>query len=44
MTGDVERDLAMLRTFYADKIGLNPEQASRIAFRTEEAARKKNGA
>lgn len=38
MTGDVERDLAMLRAFYADKFGLKPQQASRIAFRSEKRA------
>lgn len=43
MTGDVEHDLAMLRAYYADKSGLRPDLASRIAFRTDDAARK-NGA
>lgn len=32
MTGDVERDLAVLREFYADKRGRYPEQASDIVF------------
>jgi 1-acyl-sn-glycerol-3-phosphate acyltransferase len=33
MSGDVERDLAGLRAFYADKVGRFPENASRIAFK-----------
>jgi 1-acyl-sn-glycerol-3-phosphate acyltransferase len=33
MTGDPEHDLAQLRTFYADKVGRHPEQASTIAFK-----------
>lgn len=37
MTGDVERDLAMLRAYYADKKGLKPALASRIAFRSDDA-------
>lgn len=33
MSGDVERDLALLREFYADKVGRHPKQASTIAFK-----------
>jgi 1-acyl-sn-glycerol-3-phosphate acyltransferase len=33
MTGDVERDLALLRNHYADKVGRHPELASTIDFR-----------
>lgn len=33
MTGDVARDLATLRAFYADKVGRYPENASAIAFK-----------
>ena len=33
MTGDTERDLQVLRDFYADKVGRHPEQASTIAFK-----------
>jgi 1-acyl-sn-glycerol-3-phosphate acyltransferase len=33
MSGDTERDLALLRAFYADKAGLHPQDASAIAFR-----------
>jgi 1-acyl-sn-glycerol-3-phosphate acyltransferase len=33
MTGDVERDLALLRNHYADKAGRHPELASTIDFR-----------
>jgi 1-acyl-sn-glycerol-3-phosphate acyltransferase len=33
MTGDVERDLESLRSFYTDKQGRFPEQASKIAFK-----------
>jgi 1-acyl-sn-glycerol-3-phosphate acyltransferase len=33
MSGDTERDLALLRAFYADKSGLRPQNASAIAFR-----------
>jgi len=33
MGGDPERDLALLREFYADKIGRFPAQASTIAFK-----------
>jgi 1-acyl-sn-glycerol-3-phosphate acyltransferase len=33
MTGDVERDLALLRKHYADKVGRHPELASTIDFR-----------
>jgi 1-acyl-sn-glycerol-3-phosphate acyltransferase len=33
MSGDVDRDLAMLRGFYADKTGRFPEKASTITFR-----------
>jgi 1-acyl-sn-glycerol-3-phosphate acyltransferase len=32
MTGDVERDLATLREFYADKRGKFPEKASPLTF------------
>lgn len=39
MSGDVERDLALLRAFYADKAGRYPERASRIEFRTSGAPR-----
>ena len=39
MSGDVERDLALLREFYADKVGRYPERASRIDFRTSHAPR-----
>ena len=44
MSGEVERDLATLRAFFSDKMGLKPEQASRIVFRTDDALPKKNGA
>ena len=33
MSGDIERDLDVLRDFYADKVGRHPEQASTIAFK-----------
>ena len=33
MSGDVERDLAALRDFYADKQGRRPAQAGQIRFR-----------
>lgn len=33
MSGDLERDLGVLRAFYADKVGRYPDQASTIAFR-----------
>jgi len=33
MSGDQPRDLAMLRDYYADKVGRHPEQASTIAFK-----------
>jgi hypothetical protein len=33
MTGDIARDLATLRTFYADKVARYPEKASAIAFK-----------
>jgi 1-acyl-sn-glycerol-3-phosphate acyltransferase len=33
MSGDVERDLQLLRDFYADKAARYPANASRIAFR-----------
>ena len=33
MTGDVQRDLALLRGHYADKRGRYPQRASTIAFR-----------
>ena len=35
MSGDVAADLQLLRSFYADKCGLHPHQASTIAFRGE---------
>jgi 1-acyl-sn-glycerol-3-phosphate acyltransferase len=37
MSGEPARDLALLRAFYADKIGRHPEQASTIAFRSTDA-------
>jgi 1-acyl-sn-glycerol-3-phosphate acyltransferase len=36
MSGEPERDLDMLRAFYADKVGRFPEQASTISFRSTE--------
>lgn len=33
MSGEIRKDLAMLRDFYSDKPGRKPEQASRIEFR-----------
>lgn len=33
LSGDRERDLEVFRAFYADKRGINPDQASTIAFR-----------
>ena len=33
MSGNVERDLDLIRAFYADKIGRFPEKASTIAFK-----------
>ena len=33
MSGDVEHDLTMLRTFYSDKVGRHPANASVIAFK-----------
>jgi 1-acyl-sn-glycerol-3-phosphate acyltransferase len=36
MTGDVERDLARLRAYYADKRGRYPHQASTIAFKEDD--------
>jgi 1-acyl-sn-glycerol-3-phosphate acyltransferase len=33
MSGDVERDLQLLRDFYADKVGRYPANASEIAFK-----------
>ena len=33
MSGDVEHDLALLRMFYADKVGRHPANASAIAFK-----------
>lgn len=33
MSGNTERDLQLLREFYADKLGRHPEQASTIAFK-----------
>jgi 1-acyl-sn-glycerol-3-phosphate acyltransferase len=44
MSGDVKRDLALLRAFYSDKFGRKPDQASRIAFRTEMNGTNNNGA
>jgi 1-acyl-sn-glycerol-3-phosphate acyltransferase len=32
LSGDAERDLAMIRAFYADKKGIRPERASEIRF------------
>lgn len=32
LTGDLDRDLAVIREFYADKIGRFPDQASAIAL------------
>ena len=32
MSGDVERDLGVLRDFYADKVGRHPANAGTIAF------------
>jgi 1-acyl-sn-glycerol-3-phosphate acyltransferase len=37
MSGDVEADLQRLREHYADKRGLHPQQAARIAFRSGSA-------
>jgi 1-acyl-sn-glycerol-3-phosphate acyltransferase len=37
MSGDRARDLALLRRFYADKVGRFPAQASTIAFRSSES-------
>ena len=34
LTGDVERDLAVIREFYADKHGLNPELAGDVRFKS----------
>ncbi|HTN50224.1 MAG TPA: 1-acyl-sn-glycerol-3-phosphate acyltransferase [Burkholderiaceae bacterium] len=33
MSGDVDRDLAILRDYYVDKVGHHPEEASTIAFK-----------
>ena len=33
LSGDVESDLALMRSYYADKVGRHPHQASAIAFR-----------
>jgi len=33
LSGDLARDLAMLRGFYADKFGRHPDQASTITFK-----------
>jgi hypothetical protein len=38
MSGDTERDLQLLRDFYADKIGRRPQMASTIAFKQEGGA------
>ena len=39
MSGDQARDLALLRRFYADKVGRFPAKASTIAFRPSETSR-----
>jgi len=38
MSGDVAADLRLLRSYYADKRGLYPAQASTIAFRDDDGA------
>jgi 1-acyl-sn-glycerol-3-phosphate acyltransferase len=38
MSGDRARDLEMMRSFYADKVGRFPAQASAIAFRPSEGS------
>jgi 1-acyl-sn-glycerol-3-phosphate acyltransferase len=35
LSGDIEKDLQTLREYYADKVGLHPQLASTIAFRTQ---------
>lgn len=40
LTGDVERDLAQIRAFYADKRGIFPEQASDVRFVARSAGAK----
>ncbi len=40
MSGDLERDLALVRAFYADKVGKYPEQASTIEFGRAEVPRR----
>ncbi|MGB2817461.1 MAG: 1-acyl-sn-glycerol-3-phosphate acyltransferase [Burkholderiaceae bacterium] len=39
MSGDLARDLELLRRFYADKVGRFPSKASTIAFRPSEKGR-----
>jgi 1-acyl-sn-glycerol-3-phosphate acyltransferase len=36
LSGDVERDLSLIREFYADKRGIHPEQAGEIRFKSAE--------
>ncbi|MEW5880897.1 MAG: 1-acyl-sn-glycerol-3-phosphate acyltransferase [Pseudomonadota bacterium] len=38
ISGDPARDLALLRAFYADKVGRYPDRASTIAFRERTSA------
>ncbi len=40
MSGDVEKDLAAIRAYYADKRGRHPENQGLIAFRERDAAEK----
>ncbi len=40
MTGDLERDLALVRAFYADKVGKYADQASTIEFGGEQSPRR----
>jgi hypothetical protein len=35
LTGDVERDMARVRAFYADERGRHPEQSGAIRLRDE---------
>ena len=37
LSGDIEADLALMRAYYADKVGRYPRQASAIAFRAPAA-------
>ncbi len=37
MSGSVDRDLALLRAYYADKVGRHPQQQSDICFARESA-------